>query len=282
MDSHDHAVVREQDIDNSSLIRAMQVCRDAYSPRHREKAYQELLQSTLLVPAQPRADTANGDRTGDSGGEDVGLLMTNNPETGEPVILAFTDRETMTAYQVPEGCCLCIPAAQLFQRLSPATAPSLIVCALDAYLPVSHPEILQLAGGQIPPPQVTAIPASMPNSGPIAFKALDTDLPSSLRQELNTLLAPAAEIRAVYIFLIREDDQQAPGFAAAVIVSQMPKEHTIRPLLDELARCITPYLPVETPLTMLSFKEHDDFASHLGQVLLPYYYRGEGTGSRLN
>lgn len=271
----------EQELDNTPLVQAMYACRDAYSPQHREHAYQELLQCTLLIPIKPRASAEPGNGTEESGQEEAGWLMTKNPETGAPVILAFTDRATMSAYHVPADCCIGIPASRLFERLSPDTAPALIVCAADAHLPISHAEILQLAAGQIPPPQVIALPASQPNSACISFKALDTDLPASLRLELNTLLAPAAEIRAVYIFLMREGDQ-APGFAAAIIFSQFPSEHTIRPLLDELARRITPHLPVETPLTMLSLEESDDFACHLGQMLLPYYCRREETDSRLN
>lgn len=273
MDSQYLSSEDEQEVDNTLLVQALNACRDAYSRQNREQAYQELLRSTLLVPSQtrPREVTAEG---AESGGEEVGLMMATNPETGEPVILAFTDKETMSKYQVPENCCLALPASRLLARLTPDTAPSIIVCAPDAFLPISHSEIVVLASGQIPPPQVTGTPADGHRPAHISFKPLDTALPSSVRNELDDLLAPVAEVIAVYIFLMREDEQE-PGVTAVVAFSNMPADGAPRPLIDALAACITPYLPGEAPLAVIALEEDDDFALHLGKVMSPYYFRGK-------
>lgn len=274
MDSQYLSSEDEQEVDNTLLVQALNACRDAYSRQNREHAYRELLRSTLLIPSRTRPSEAPADGTEESGREEVGLMMAENPETREPVILAFTDRETMSKYQVPENCCLALPASKLLARLTPDAAPSLIVCAPDAFLPISHSEILVLATGQIPPPQVTGTPSDGHRPAHISFKPLDTALPSSVRQELDDLLGPVAEINDVFIFLMREDEQE-PGVTAVVIFSNMPSEGAPRPLLDELAACITPYLPGKAPLAVIALEEDDDFAIHLGKVMLPYYTRGK-------
>ncbi|MHB9131341.1 MAG: SseB family protein [Armatimonadota bacterium] len=273
MDIDNRSSEQGQSPDNTLLIRAMVVCRDDYNSRNRESVYHELLRSTLLVPvARALTATEPGEVTeaGESG--DANFLMTRNPETGEPVILAFTDQETLAVYTPAGTAFIDLPAASLFAQLSDPRAPSLIVCARDAHLPVSRPEILRLANGQIPPPQLEAVPTKLSTPAPIEFRALDTHLPQVVYQQLKMALTPHTEVAAVYVFLAREEGRE-PESAVGVVFSPTPDEQTARPLMDTIVRMLQPYLPADVPLVAFPLAADDEFARHLSEAILACYQR---------
>ncbi len=268
MGSIDHRTGHSSLPDNTPLIRAMHACGNAYCEENRQHLYRMLLESTLLVPysRHPEAAPDAPENRRD------GFLLAPHPGTGEPAIMAFTDPGTMALYHLEEAEYRVVPAAEIFQRLSPAGAPALIVCVEDSHLPISHAEIEKLAAGLIPSPQVMATAAPTSGAAPITFRELDRELPRSLLQTLHDLLEPSTEVSAVYVFLSRKDDG-TPGFAAAVIFSAFPDEPTMRAIVDEIARIITPQLPVEESLTVFPLEKQDEFAGNIMQVLTPCYQR---------
>ena len=257
MDNVDHRVEHSPVPDNTAFIRALSACGDAYCERNRENMYRELMQSTLLLPLAP---------------DNTGVMVRQNPKTDEAVMFAFTDPETMTAYHLDKARYVAVPAHEIMGRLSGDEAMELIVCSLESHLPVSHAEICLMADGQIPPPQVTATAVPPSASGEIFFRALDKELPHSVRHILQQIGERSPEIHAVYVFLKREDDG-ATGYAASVIFSPMPERQAVRAVMDEIAPVITAQLPVAIPVTMFPLERQDAFAREIMQRLPAYYQR---------
>lgn len=253
--------------DNTRLINALIACRDTFNERNRTQVYRELLGSTLLIPIDRRLTAPEAE-------EDAGVhfLLARNPESGEPVMLAFTDRETMGEYKLEGTAFISVPAAELFARLSDPHAPALIVCAQEAHLPVSHAEIQHLTNGQIPPSQLQAEPDTSPGRKPIQFRALDDELPETLHQQLHATLTHRQAVAAVYVFLVREKGRE-PESAVAVIFSPMPNDQTMRTIVDEIIHIVTPYLSINQSLPAFPMTADDDFARDIMKVIPACYQR---------
>lgn len=258
--------------DNSPFIRAMIACENAFNAQHRENMYRTLLKSTLLIPVgfPPGFDDGRTSPLPEDGPNRI--LTRIHPETGEEILFAFIDEESMIAYKMTGFSYIDTPAQQLFERLSAPDSPSLIVCTSDSHLPVSREEILQLAQGLIPPPQLEAIPQTSSRPRRIAFKELDSPLPDSVRKQMQSTLEKYTDIKAVYVFMVREDDQD-PANAAGVIFSPLPNEASARPMLDEIAALLKSQFPPDDPLTVFPLPEEDPFAKDIVKRLSAFYQR---------
>jgi hypothetical protein len=258
--------------DNTSFLRALDACGKAYSPRTRETLYRELLHSTLLLPVGPPQGTGRAGRAVAADGQHAKFMTRHHPETGEEVVFVFTDVETMAAYELAEADYLVVPARDIMQRLAGARGPSLIVCAQDAHLPISHTEIVQLAGGKIPPPHVQAIASPQLRADQLTFMPLEQELPERVRRLLQQRLERSREIEAVYVFRLH-NGTAAPGVAAGVIFATQPDEQSIRTWLDAVAQVIKPEFPQEEQLVVLPLPRYNRFARELMQGLTACYQR---------
>ena len=259
-----------QDPDNTPFLRAMEACGDDFTPRQREDVYRTLLESTLLIPVSFPPGSAESQAMAREG-RPPGPLTKVNPETGEHLLLVFTDQETMLRYKMAGFSYIDVPAAKLFERLSADGAPSLIVCAADSHLPVSREEVRELAHGRIPPPQLKAIPNPIQNGARISFRELETKLPSSVREELRRALEPETDVKAVYVFLMRQDEQP-PEFTAAVIFYAFEPE-AARPLMDKIAALLKPYSPWGEPLAVVPLEDGSAPARDLSEMIPAVYQR---------
>jgi|GEM_PF-2445837 len=259
------------DPDNSLFRRIMEGSDEKFDPQQHEEMYRALLESAPLIPMGFPPGTPDAKELARSGKPPLPLTKVN-PNTGELLLLVFTDQETMLRYEMAGFSYIFVPADKLFIRLNVEGAPELIVCAGGSHLPVSREEVRALAQGRIPPPQVTALPGKPIRRGAhISFKELDTALPNSARDTLQIALEPAAEVKAVYAFLMRQDDDP-PEFSVAVIFYTFDPE-AARPTMDKIAALLKPYSPPGQPLVMIPWEDGCEPAIDIGRVIPPVYQR---------
>jgi hypothetical protein len=262
---------RSQDPDNTPLLRAMEESGDDFDQRQHENLYRALLESTLLIPMGFPPGTPEAEELAREGRPPIPLTRVH-PETGEQILIVFTDQETMLKYKMPGFSYIFVPAVELLRRLNADGAPSLLVCAGENHLPVNCEEVRELANGRIPPPQVTALPERPIRRGArISFKELDADLPNSVRESLQAALEQDAEVKAVYPFLMRQDEDP-PEFSVAVIFYAFDPE-AARPSMDKIAALLKPYSPPGEPLAVIPLEDGSEPAREIGKVIPAVYQR---------
>jgi len=258
-----------QDPDNTPFLQAMEACGDDFTPGQREDVYLTLLRTALLIPVG--LPPGMGDIPPAPEGQPPTPLTKVNPETGEHLLMVFTDQETMLGYKMAGFSYIVVPAAALFERLNADGAPELIVCAGGSHLPVSRDEVRELANGRIPPPQLTAIPNPIAGGARMSFRELDAELPHSVREDLRRLLEPATDVKELYAFLLRQDDDQ-PEFAVAIVFYAFDPA-AARPLMDQVAALLKPYSPWGEPLAVIPLEDGSEPVVDLRQMIPAIYQR---------
>ncbi|MHB0938189.1 MAG: enhanced serine sensitivity protein SseB C-terminal domain-containing protein [Armatimonadota bacterium] len=258
-----------QDHDNTPFLQAMEACGDDFTPGQREDVYRTLLATTLLIPVGLPAGM--GDMQPAQEGAPPAPLTKVNPETGEHLLLVFTDQETMLRYHMAGFSYILVPAAKLFERLNVEGAPALIVCAGGSHLPVSREEVRELANGRIPPPQLTTIPNPIAGGARLSFRELDAELPHGVREDLRRLLEPETDVKEVYAFLLRQDDER-PEFAVAMVFYTFDPE-AARPLMDKIAVLLKPYSPWGEPLAVIPLEDGSEPATDLREMIPAIFQR---------
>jgi len=252
-------------LDNSRFIEALNTCGSAYSEQHRVAMYRALLESTLLVPV-------NRARMGDGG--EIDFLVKRNPETGEALLMTFVDAEAMAIYVPAEIPCIGVPATELLKRFCHAPSLTMYVCTTDSHLPISQAEMQKLADGQIPPPQLQGTPSTTTTPTRFEFQALEEPLPPQLYEQLQAALSRHAAVAAVYILKTCEEGS-ASEFAIGLIFDPLPEMQQGRPIADEIAGIVKPFLPDGEPLVVFPLSAQDGFARQLAETMPACYRRSE-------
>ena len=237
-----------------------------------KRVYQALLRSTLLMPVQsPVAKTAPGEvrATRLKQNTEVAYLTTTNRETGESVLLAFTDQRTMAAYNFSGQSFVGLPTNVIFQHLSPDEAPPLVICTPDGALPLSREVIRQLAAGKIPLPNYEGV---IPGGTELRVSPLDRPLPAELQQAIRAAAATCDSVIAVYVFRLQADNKP-PENAVAVVFSMAPQPAVARPLLDEIARLLKPHFPAGDDLIAMPIAVHTEPAKQISRAVTAVYQR---------
>jgi|GEM_PF-4881138 len=154
---------------NVELLRAIKVLHISDNPKTRATLYDALLGSTLILPLA-NEDVPTG-QVDIHEGLQLDLVQAHNSQ-GDPLILAFTDMESLTRWESEPLPYIVIPAQPLFTMLSQQHAPMLML------------NIAGTIGGEITQVEIQALGQGL---HPTAPNAVDTE---SIDEQIEVRITP--------------------------------------------------------------------------------------------